>query len=65
MIGHAGFGRDDNDFIEDDMGQCSKSIKFDQVLAGMCGCPGICRDPGPGPANLRDWDRALVPSFRP
>ena len=38
MIGHAGFGRDDNDFIEDDMGQCSKSIKsktkflFDQFL---------------------------------
>ena len=23
----------------------------------MGGCPGILRDPGPGPANPRDWDR--------
>ena len=23
----------------------------------MGGCPGIWRDPGPGPANPRDWDR--------
>ena len=22
----------------------------------MGGCPRICRDPGSGPANLRDWD---------
>ena len=24
---------------------------------GMGSCPGILRDPGPGPANPRDWDR--------
>ena len=23
----------------------------------MGGCPGICRDPSPGPANPRGWDR--------
>ena len=27
----------------------------------MGGCPGICRNPGPGPANPRDWDRDLKP----
>ena len=27
----------------------------------MGGCSGICRDPGPGPANPRDWDRDPEP----
>ena len=26
----------------------------------MGGCPGILRDPGPGPANPRDWDRDSI-----
>ena len=29
-------------------------VNYILLKAGMGGCPGILRDPGPGPANPRD-----------